>query len=131
MLDTNAYAAFKRGTKDIVALLASSRSIALNAVVLGELLGGFAAGRRQAQNAAELQEFLALAHVKVLPITSRTAERYGVLYGQLRAAGTPVPTNDLWIAASAVEHSIPLVTNDRHFEMIAGVRSVQSLRDFA
>ena len=128
MLDTNAYAAFKRGSKDVVELLVASRSIIVNAIVLGELVGGFAAGSRQAANVSELREFPSLAQVKVVPITAMTADVYGELYASLRAAGTPVPTNDMWIAASAVELDVPLVTDDRHFQMIPRVRAVRSLR---
>jgi tRNA(fMet)-specific endonuclease VapC len=130
LLDTNAYSAFRSGKQEIVQLLLKARSIAVNTVVLGELYGGFAAGTRDAQNRADLAEFLALPHVSILPITAKTADVYGSLFAALRAAGTPVLTNDLWIAASAVENDLRLVSDDSDFRVIPGVQVGSSASDF-
>lgn len=124
MLDTSAYAAFKRGHAEAVDLIRSAGRILLPAVVIGELLAGFEAGSRRQRNRDELEEFCGSTRVGILPLTWASAERYAIIYQYLRAAGTPVPTNDLWIAASAMEHGAVIVTRDQHFNRIPQVISV-------
>lgn len=115
VVDTSAYAAFKRGHPDAVNALQKANSILLPNIVLGELLAGFEFGNRREQNRAELDEFKKSLRVRILPITQETAERYAVIYAFLRAGGKPIPTNDLWIAAVTMEHGAELLTADRHF----------------
>jgi tRNA(fMet)-specific endonuclease VapC len=121
-LDTSAYAAFKRGDAEAVANLRTCPRIILPAVVLGELLGGFAAGTRAERNRAEIEEFLASPRVTVTAVGENAAECYAAIHSFLWRAGTPVPTNDLWIAASAMEHGALLLTSDAHFDRIPQVR---------
>jgi predicted nucleic acid-binding protein len=90
----------------------------LTAVVLGELLSGFAAGRREARNRQELTEFLDSPRVQLLPMGLETAERFALVYRTLRDAGKPIPTNDIWIAASALEHGLRVLTSDVHYASI-------------
>lgn len=130
MLDTNAYSDFMLGAADVTEVIAHADQLWLNSVVLGELLGGFAAGSRQAKNRAELARFLDSPRVDVLPITAATADCYALVYAGLRRKGQPIPTNDLWIAASAMEHSAALLTRDAHFAHVDGLRSGQRLDDF-
>jgi predicted nucleic acid-binding protein len=92
----------------------------LTPVVLGELLGGFAAGAHERQN-RELAAFLSSPREWVAPVDGTTAEHYGVVYASLRAAGKPVPTNDMWIAASALQHGLRLFTFDAHFRSVPGL----------
>lgn len=120
-LDTSAYAAFKRNHAEVVARLRRAREILVPTVVLGELLGGFEAGTRNRRNRDELRLFLESPRVRLVSITAETAERYAVIYVALRAAGTPIPTNDLWIAASTMEHGTELVTLDRDFGHVAQI----------
>ena len=87
-------------------------------IVLGELLFGFALGSRPAENRQELNDFLSSSRVVVSPITLATAERYAQIHTHLRAAGKPIPTNDLWIAASTWEHGGVLLTSDGHFHQV-------------
>ena len=115
MLDTSAYAAFKRGTLEAVTSLRKTRSILLTPIVLGELLAGFEVGSPRKQNRIELQEFIRSPRVHTVPITMETSERYASIYAHLRSVGRPIPTNDLWIAASAMEYSATLLTADSHF----------------
>lgn len=115
MIDTSGYAGFMRGHRDAVAALRKARTILLPTVVLGELLAGFEIGRRRQQNRAELQEFQQSARVRLAEITEETAERYARIYAYQRGIGRPIPTNDLWIAASTMEHSAQLLTADSHF----------------
>jgi tRNA(fMet)-specific endonuclease VapC len=130
LLDTNAYTAFMLGAPDVVEVVAHADTLYLNAIVLGELLGGFAAGTREPKNRAELARFLDSPRVQVLPITVQTADSYALVYRGLRRKGQPVPTNDLWIAASALEHGAALLTGDAHFAHVAGLRCGQRLDDF-
>jgi tRNA(fMet)-specific endonuclease VapC len=130
LIDTNAYTAFKRGNVDIVEALAWADSLLLNSVVLGELLAGFASGSREAKNREELARFLDTPRVQVLPITTRTADAYALAYAGLRRKGTPIPTNDLWIAASAMETGAALLTLDAHFSHVDGLRCGRQRADF-
>ncbi len=121
LLDTNAYAAFKRGDPEAIEILRRAPAIGISTVVLGELFAGFAGGAREDANREELGRFLASSRVTVLPVDSRTAERYATVYLTLRGAGTPIPTNDIWIAACAAQHGLDLFSFDRHFKMVEGL----------
>lgn len=129
-VDTNAYTALRLGDDGVVEVMAYAQALLVNSVVLGELLAGFAAGTREARNRAELAAFLDSPRVQVVPITALTADSYALVYAGLRRKGKPIPTNDLWIAASALEHGAALLTRDSHFAAIDGLRVGQSLQDF-
>ena len=120
-LDTSAYGAFKRGHEAVVAHLRRADEILVSTVVLGELLGGFEVGRQTQRNREELRQFRSSPRVRVVPLVEATAERYARIYASLRAAGRPIPINDLWIAASAMEHGAELITLDRDFTHIAQI----------
>jgi predicted nucleic acid-binding protein len=120
-LDTSAYSAFKRGHREVVDHIRRAREILLPSVVLGELLGGFEAGSHSRRNRDELGLFLESPRVRPVPLGQATAERYALIYASLRRAGRPLPTNDLWIAASAMEHGAELVTLDRDFTHVAQI----------
>jgi tRNA(fMet)-specific endonuclease VapC len=120
-LDTSAYSAFKRGHHDVVQHLRRASEILVSSVVLGELLGGFEVGGRLQRNRDELRLFLRSRRVRLVPVGEATAERYARIYAALRAAGRPLPTNDLWIAASAMEHGAELVSLDRDFAHVAQI----------
>ena len=130
LLDTNAYTDFMLGVADAVAVVAHADSLVLNSIVLGELLGGFAAGNRESKNRAELSRFLDTPRVALLPSTAHTADSCALVYAGLRRKGQPIPSNDLWIAASALEHGAALLTRDAHFAHIDGLRCGQRLDDF-
>jgi tRNA(fMet)-specific endonuclease VapC len=130
LVDTNAYTAFMLGNAAVVEVLAHAERICVNSIVLGELLGGFAAGVRESKNRAELARFLASPRVEVLPVTAQTADSYALVYAGLRRKDQPIPTNDLWIAASALEHGAALLTRDAHFSQIDGLRCGRKLDDF-
>ncbi|MEQ1807514.1 MAG: type II toxin-antitoxin system VapC family toxin [Burkholderiaceae bacterium] len=130
LLDTNAYTAFMLGEPAVVEVVAHAERICLNSIVLGELLGGFAAGSRESKTRAELARFLDSPRVDVVPVTAQTADSYALVYSGLRRKGQPIPTNDLWIAASALEHGAALLTRDSHFAQIDGLRYGQRLEDF-
>ena len=115
MLDTSAYSAFKRGHAGVVHQIRRAEEILLPSIVLGELLGSFELGRQSRRNRDELDLFRESPRVRLVSIGEATAERYAVIYASLRASGQPIPTNDLWIAASAMEHGAELVTLDGDF----------------
>ena len=121
LLDTSAYSAFMRGHDDIRTILQEAEDITLTPVVLGELYAGFARGRHRRKNERELHLFLSSPRVHLVSIDDETAERYAVILNSLRAAGTPVPTNDIWIAASATQYGVAVVTTDEHYEKVRQV----------
>jgi predicted nucleic acid-binding protein len=90
-------------------------------VVLGELRAGFLKGNRLTENLSELDQFLASPRVAVVMVDEETAERYAVIFESLRRAGTPIPTNDIWIAASAMQSGSILLTTDPHFHEVTQV----------
>ena len=101
-LDTNTYVGFKRGEPTCVELIRQARRLLISSTVLGELLAGFACGDREARNREELRSFLAVDSVQVIPMVLETADAYALIYRSLRQQGTPIPSNDLWIAASCL-----------------------------
>ena len=121
LVDTSAYSAFMRGHAGIKSSLQRADEIVVNAFVLGELAAGFIKGRRRRKNQEELNRFLSSARVKAVDVTEETAERYGVILNSLWKAGTPIPTNDIWIAASAMEHGLQILTTDAHYHKVAQV----------
>lgn len=121
LFDTNAYAAFKRGDPGATEVIRLADRVGMNAVVLGELLAGFAGGSHEERNRRELAEFLGCPRVEMLPLSSGTAEHYARVFRLLRRKGRPIPTNDLWIAASALEHGYAVYTHDEHFRAIEGL----------
>jgi tRNA(fMet)-specific endonuclease VapC len=120
-IDTNVYSAFMRGSPGAVGALRETGELYVPLIVLGELLAGFAAGARPAKNRDELARFMASPRVSVLEPDETTAHYYADIFVALRARGTPIPTNDLWIAALARQHRVSLLTHDRHFGAVPGL----------
>lgn len=120
-LDTNAYSRLAGLKKELVEYVDRADEVIVSAIVYGELLAGFGLGSRAARNRGELETFMELAGVHIAAVTADVAERYADLYGHLRRAGTPIPTNDLWIAATAMEHGARLVTYDKHYAVVPGL----------
>jgi tRNA(fMet)-specific endonuclease VapC len=129
-IDTNVYSAFRRGRPEIVEALAWADRLGISTVVLGELLAGFARGDREAKNRCELREFLDSPRVSVIPVTDLTADVYAQILTLLRRTGHPIPTNDVWIAACALEKGSGLLTLDAHFSHVAGLRTGCRIEDF-
>src|SRR6266498_5201423 len=121
LVDTNAYVAFKRGQPDAMDIVQRATHLALSSTVLGELLAGFAVGSREAKNRTELQQFLASDRVHILLVDDVTAAYYATVYRSLRSKGRPIPTNDMWIAASALQQGYALFSYDGHFQAVDGL----------
>lgn len=129
LLDTNAYAAFKRGDEEAVGILRLAERIGISVIVLGELLSGFAIGRREATNRRELSAFLDSPRARVLAVDDDTAGHYARIYRGLKRKGKPIPTNDLWIAATAMQHGAAVFTYDRHFASVDGLVVISRVSD--
>jgi predicted nucleic acid-binding protein len=121
LIDTNVYVAFKRNDAKVLELLRQANSIAINTVVLGELLAGFMGGHREATNRKELDQFLDSPRVELLVLDESSADFFALVFNNLKLIGKPVPSNDIWIAATAMQHGLTLATLDSHFTHIAGL----------
>lgn len=114
-LDTSGYSAFKRGHDGTLEAVRRAAEIVLPAVVLGELFAGFRIGRRDKDDRRELDAFMESPRVRVMPLDFDTAERYAEIVAYLRERGTPIPTNDIWIAATAMQWGLRILTTDARF----------------
>jgi len=121
ILDTSAYAGFKRNDVETVETIVQAELILFSPVVLGELMFGFRNGTRFKENMDELNRFLEHEAVDLVQIGKITSDRYSRIAAQLKRQGTPIPTNDIWIAAQTMEHGAELITSDQHFERISGL----------
>ena len=121
LLDTSAYSSLFRGDAEAREAVDQAQEVALSSIVLGELLAGFARGKHRVKNERELEEFLAMPGVTIVEIGEETAKRYATIVAGLRDAGTPIPTNDVWIAASAMQHGLEILSADAHFERVKQV----------
>ncbi|MCU0917316.1 MAG: type II toxin-antitoxin system VapC family toxin [Planctomycetes bacterium] len=122
LIDTSAYSHLLRGSTEILDLLGRADIVYLSVFVLGELFAGFKGGSKESANKELLERFLRRPTVRILSATRETAEVFAEIKHRLRRAGTPIPLNDVWIAAHAVETGSVLVTFDPHFRKIAGLR---------
>lgn len=129
-LDTSAYSNFRRGEPRVVAHLDRADWVGVPSVVVGELWAGFQLGARPDQNASELDEFLSHAVVETLPVDTVVAHIYGEIFADLRRTGCPLPTNDVWIAATAARAGATVLTFDEHFREISRVGSLILEKDW-
>lgn len=123
-LDTSAYSNFRRGNEELAALLDQAELVGVPTVALGELRTGFLLGGRRQRNERDLDVFLDNPVVEVLPVDSETSRQYAEIVAELRKEGTPIPTNDIWIAATAARNGTTVLTCDDHFERIGRVGAV-------
>ena len=120
-LDTSTYSHLRRRHSVVLEWLATADLVEISVTVLGELEGGFRLGTRYQENAATLADFLAEPFMRVQTITPGVSRCYGQLFAELRRSGTPIPVNDIWIAAGAIDSRAHLVTFDRHFANVQGL----------
>ena len=121
MLDTSAYVGFKRNINEVVEIIVTSEIILFSPVVLGELMFGFRSGNEFKKNMDDLNQFLNHDAVELVDMGKITSDRYSRIATQLKQQGTPIPTNDIWIAAQSMEHGAELISSDQHFEKISGL----------
>ncbi len=115
-VDTNRYVDFCRGEPAVVATLENAEAILMPFVVVAELRGGFAVGSKGPENERTLRRFLMKDGVSVVFADEQTTHQYASIFRQLRSQGTPIPTNDMWIAALVQQHDLVLYARDRHFD---------------
>lgn len=117
-LDTNRYTDLCRGETSVVEAIELAEAVWLPFIVLGELRAGFAVGTQGSRNEAVLRRFLLKAGVGILYADQQTTHHYANIYRQLRKQGTSIPTNDMWIAALVLQHSLVLFARDTHFDVL-------------
>jgi len=120
ILDTNALSAFIDGEPAVAAALGGASHVALPVIVLGEFRYGISASRHRRQYERWFDEHL--GDFDVLPVTEATTRVYAEVRSALKRSGRPIPANDAWIAALAIEHDQPILTRDDHFDVVAGIR---------
>jgi tRNA(fMet)-specific endonuclease VapC len=131
LIDTNAYCAFKRGEPSAIEVMQQAEILAMSPIVIGELLSGFECGTKTKKNRDELHQFLQSSRIRIFPLTADTANVYSQIYYSLRKKGTPIPTNDMWIAAQVLEQGCVLCSHDKHFKLIDGLVSGISVPELA
>jgi predicted nucleic acid-binding protein len=121
LLDTHAYTSLLRGDREVLNVLGRADTVFMSVFVLGEMYAGFKGGDRERENREQLEDFLRRPTVRILNATQETSDIFGAIKHRLRKAGTPIPINDVWIAAHATESGSYLVTGDSHFTHVAGL----------
>jgi len=121
LIDTNIYSLAMKGDGNVVDALRKIDQIGITAISIGELYSGFKGGNSEAKNREELDIFLDSPRVVLHTIDGVTADFYASILNKLKVAGTPIPTNDIWIAAAAFQHGYKIFTKDKHFNLISGL----------
>ncbi len=123
-LDTNRYTDACRGESSVIETVERADEVWLPFIVVGELRAGFALSSQGTRNEAALRRFLLKPGVGILYADEQTTHHYASIYGQLRKQGTPIPTNDMWIAALVLQHSLVLCARDAHFDALAQITRI-------
>lgn len=119
ILDTNGLSALAEGESALEPILRKAAEIAIPVIVLGEYRYGISQSRNRTQYERWLADYL--PSFRILDVDERTAISYSAVRAELRQAGTPIPSNDVWIAALCRQHSLPLLSRDRHFDAVSGI----------
>lgn len=123
ILDTNALSAAADREPAALKVVASAELVAIPVIVLGEFRLGIAQSRHRGDYEVWLQEWMNA--VAVLDIDEETSRHYATIGLELKKMGKPIPANDLWIAALCRQHSLPLASRDRHFDLVRGLRRIE------
>jgi len=129
LIDTNAYAEFKKGNPNAIEIIRRAKTIVFTPIVVGELISGFIQGSKEEQNRNELIEFLDSKRVISINIDNDTSEYFAQILKELRKKGKPIPTNDMWICATARQHDLALFSFDKHLSYIDNLLVVKSVAD--
>jgi len=122
ILDTNGLSAFFDGEPEVVKIVSDATSMHLPVIVIGEYRFGLRASRLRKQREPKLDAFIRVC--TVLPVLESTTRSYAAVRRQLRRSGTPIPENDVWISALALEYGLPVLSDDQHFDAVQGVRRI-------
>lgn len=129
VIDTNAYAEFKRGNKTAIEVIQKVKNIIVTPIVIGQLLSGFLLGSKEKNNKLDLKKFLDSKRVITLNIDTVTSEYFAMIYKILRKNGTPIPTNDMWIAALAMQYDFAIFSFDKHFNNLDRIKLIRDVND--
>ncbi|MEM7549323.1 MAG: type II toxin-antitoxin system VapC family toxin [Bacteroidota bacterium] len=121
-MDTNAYSNLLKGNNDILETISSAEIIYMSVIVLGELQAGFKGGNSEKKNLEILKRFIEKSTVSVIHVTEETTVIFSEIRQKLKIRGTPIPINDIWIAAHTVETASVIITFDHHFDLVEGLR---------
>jgi tRNA(fMet)-specific endonuclease VapC len=121
LIDTSGYSQMLAGDTSVARALDNADTVLLSSIVIGELLAGFKKGTRERENRTVLHRFILKPSVRLLSISPDTSEFYARVHDDLRKAGTPIPTNDEWIAAQALENGAAVISFDGHFLKVPGL----------
>jgi predicted nucleic acid-binding protein len=124
LIDTNAYAEFFKGNEFVKNILENCKEIHLCPIVEGELKFGFKNGKKLEKNLKEFEAFTQVDKVIRIPINEIVSDHYSEIILELKKKGTPIPTNDVWICACAKAYNLPVLTFDKHFRVIEGIRLI-------
>ena len=122
ILDTNALSAVADNEPAAVRIFSHAVTIELPVIVLGEYRFGIAQSRRRVEYEKWLGDLI--AETRVLPIDEGTSGHYAQIRAELKKAGLPIPSNDLWIAALSRQHRLPLMSQDQHFDAVQGLKRI-------
>ncbi|MFT5366078.1 MAG: tRNA(fMet)-specific endonuclease VapC [Candidatus Latescibacterota bacterium] len=129
VIDTNAYVAYMQGDQNVFAMFGVAERTLISVIVLGELYAGFQGGTKYLENKKRLEQFLQKSTAQIIQITQDTSEIFGRIKNQLKINGTPIPLNDIWLAAQSIETGSVMVTYDQHFTHISELRLWHGLKD--
>jgi len=121
LIDTNIYSHAMRGDSEVTDLLRKMDDIGISVISVGELYSGFKGGTKESDNRDELESFLDSPRVVLYEVNIDTSDYYSEIIANLKKAGTPIPTNDIWISAVAFQHGLKLFTKDAHFSFVKGL----------
>lgn len=122
ILDTNGLSAVADGESELEPILGQASQVAIPVIVLGEYRYGISQSRNRVQYEKWLVEYLPT--FRILDVTEQTTIAYSVIRTELKKSGTPIPSNDVWIAALCRQHSMPLVSRDHHFDVVSGLTRI-------
>ena len=129
LIDTNIYSLAMKGDRNVISTLRNMDRIGFSVISIGELFSGFKGGGREEKNREELNLFLDSPRVVLHPVDENTADFYASILNNLRAVGTPIPTNDIWIAAVAFQFGYKIFSKDKHFSLIPGLVKIGAAQD--
>ncbi len=129
ILDSNTYTSFVKGDEKVAEYLEKASHIYFSIIIIGELLAAFKKGELERKNKKVLGKFLEENNISVIDVSRETSDNYAEIKHSLNKRGTPIPTNDIWIAAHTVETGAKLVTYDKHFLKIPGLRVWDELKE--
>ncbi len=122
VIDTSAYSHYDRGNVQMKQFINPATEIHLPLIVIAEIRGGSRYGTQHEVNERKLRKFIDSPRVNVIAPTLKTTEIYGEIFATLKKTGKPIGSNDIWIAALAIEHNLPLLTTDTDFQCIPDLK---------